>query len=135
MLPSFTWGHFVSVGRFFSWKRLRSWFFWSRAIILLTASLSFSSCSNVCKQKEEELHSHSINTIKQILYTAKSAFISFCSFTWRDQCKDWKNQMRLKHGFTNISPIYKNNEELTSSLSIKNRVKISSKLQNYAVTQ
>lgn len=46
-----TWGHFESMGRFFSWKRLSSWFFWSSAIILLTASLSFSSCSNVWTQR------------------------------------------------------------------------------------
>lgn len=48
-----TWGHLVSVGRFFSWKRLSNWFFWSRAIILLTASLSFSSCSNVWTHKKD----------------------------------------------------------------------------------
>lgn len=47
----FTCGHLASVGRFFSWKRFSSWFFWSKAIILLTASLSFSSCSKVWREK------------------------------------------------------------------------------------
>lgn len=55
----FTWGHLASVGRFFSWKRLRSCFFWSKAIILLTASLSLSSCSNVWKYKRENFYFHS----------------------------------------------------------------------------
>lgn len=50
-----TCGHLASVGRFFSWKRLSSWFFWSRAIILLTASLSFSSCSNVWREKKKNI--------------------------------------------------------------------------------
>lgn len=55
----FTWGHLASVGRFFSWKRLTSCFFWSKAIILLTASLSLSSCSNVWKYKRGNFYFHS----------------------------------------------------------------------------
>lgn len=52
----FTSGHLLSVGRFFSLKRLSSWFFWSKAIILLTASLSFSSCSNVCTHRVRRIN-------------------------------------------------------------------------------
>lgn len=46
-----TCGHFCSVGRFFSWKRLSREVFCSFAIILFKASFSFPSLSSLWKKR------------------------------------------------------------------------------------